>query len=292
MTEEDKAKERLRVELERLSRMAALRRSTQAHGTTQEVPAETSTSAGRNGGTAEPEGAGRPDEHILREQLARTVKVSWREPAPGSGDGYSTDQLRKAFARHGRVEDVVLRDSGRKKKGSALVVLDSREAVERALSAVNGSMDNPLLCVPASKTPPPVGLAGGAAPGAADRPAGGGSPGCLGGDFTPGATPSRPLFAAGSATAATSGGGAASAVGGFSFSMPGAATAATSGGGAASAVGGFSFSMPGSGTAAGAGIGGGKASFAPGVAAADAARRAEERARLLREAEGEDAEDD
>ena len=74
-------------------------------------------------------------------------------PAPLSSaqDGeYSGPDLRAAFAAHGSVEDVVVRE-GKKKKGSALVVMATPEAAAAAACAACGSLANPLLVVPFAK---------------------------------------------------------------------------------------------------------------------------------------------
>ncbi len=63
---------------------------------------------------------------------------------------YSVAQLRAAFAGHGVVEDVVLRE-GKKRKGSALVVMAAQEGAAAAAAAACGDLANPLLVVPLSK---------------------------------------------------------------------------------------------------------------------------------------------
>ncbi len=85
-------------------------------------------------------------------------------PAAAPQDGeYSVVQLRGAFAGHGVVEDVVLRE-GKKKKGSALVVMASQEGADSAAAAACGDLANPLLVVPFPKVRLPLprlaGLAG------------------------------------------------------------------------------------------------------------------------------------
>lgn len=57
-----------------------------------------------------------------REQLQRTLKVSW----DASAGEYTSEQLRDAFSSHGSVEDVLMRERKKKRKGSALVVLATR----------------------------------------------------------------------------------------------------------------------------------------------------------------------
>lgn len=63
---------------------------------------------------------------------------------------YTVAQLRAAFAAHGVVEDVVLRE-GKKRKGSALVVMASREGAASAAASACGDLANPLLVVPFPK---------------------------------------------------------------------------------------------------------------------------------------------
>ena len=65
--------------------------------------------------------------------------------------GYTADQLRGALAAHGGVADVVLRESKRRSKGSALVVMASLGAAAAAAGAANGRSGAPLLVVPFSK---------------------------------------------------------------------------------------------------------------------------------------------
>jgi RNA recognition motif. (a.k.a. RRM, RBD, or RNP domain) len=64
---------------------------------------------------------------------------------------YSSSDIRAAMARHGDVEDVVIRQGKKKNKGSALVVMCTRAAAAAAASAQNGDLGNPLLVVPFCK---------------------------------------------------------------------------------------------------------------------------------------------
>ena len=75
--------------------------------------------------------------------MERSLKVSWDA---GKGAGYGLPELRVAFGRFGVVEDVVLRD--RKGRGTAIVVMASREGALGALDALCGDPRNPLLVVP------------------------------------------------------------------------------------------------------------------------------------------------
>ena len=54
----------------------------------------------------------------------RVLKVSWDR---AMGD-YGALRLREIFGRFGEVEDVVIRSKGSKKKGSAVVVMSSKDA--------------------------------------------------------------------------------------------------------------------------------------------------------------------
>ncbi|KAI4375662.1 hypothetical protein MLD38_013509 [Melastoma candidum] len=72
----------------------------------------------------------------------RTLKVSWEKLGPD----YAAERLRTLFSVFGGVEDVVTRKT--KKRGSALVVMSSKEAATAALGNVIGDLSNPLLVVP------------------------------------------------------------------------------------------------------------------------------------------------
>ncbi|XP_022748498.1 dnaJ homolog subfamily C member 17-like [Durio zibethinus] len=72
----------------------------------------------------------------------KVLKVSWEK----IGDDYTAEKLRELFSRFGEVEDVVVKSS--KKKGSALVVMATKEAAVAATGNVSGSLSNPLLVVP------------------------------------------------------------------------------------------------------------------------------------------------
>ncbi|XVF00843.1 hypothetical protein REPUB_Repub04eG0037100 [Reevesia pubescens] len=72
----------------------------------------------------------------------KVLKVSWEK----IGDDYTAEKLRELFSRFGEVEDVVVKSS--KKKGSALVVMATKDAAVAATGSVSGSLSNPLLVVP------------------------------------------------------------------------------------------------------------------------------------------------
>ncbi|XP_044489390.1 dnaJ homolog subfamily C member 17-like [Mangifera indica] len=72
----------------------------------------------------------------------KMLKVSWEK----GGEDYSAERLKEIFAEFGQVEDVVIKSS--KKKGSALVVMSTKDAVVAATGSVCGSLSNPLLVLP------------------------------------------------------------------------------------------------------------------------------------------------
>ncbi|XP_038979756.1 LOW QUALITY PROTEIN: dnaJ homolog subfamily C member 17-like [Phoenix dactylifera] len=74
----------------------------------------------------------------------RLLKVSWERDL---GD-YSAVKLRELFERFGAVEDVVIRTKGSKKRGSAIVVMSSKDAAVTATHSMSGSLSNPLLVLP------------------------------------------------------------------------------------------------------------------------------------------------
>lgn len=67
---------------------------------------------------------------------------------------YTTQRLREIFSATWLVEDVILKDSKKKKKASALVVLSSPADAQEAAQEVHGDLKNPLLVVPYMKVMP------------------------------------------------------------------------------------------------------------------------------------------
>ncbi|KFM25760.1 DnaJ-like protein subfamily C member 17 [Auxenochlorella protothecoides] len=130
------ARARLAEEVAKLRRRAAEREAAERARTVREQ--EPAAQAG----AAEVAGLDAEDlaSASLQERLARTVKASW---ARADGE-YSAEELRLVFGRQGAVEDVVLR-GGSKKKGSAWVVMASREGAAAAATSLNGSASRPLL---------------------------------------------------------------------------------------------------------------------------------------------------
>ncbi|XP_020261678.1 dnaJ homolog subfamily C member 17, partial [Asparagus officinalis] len=84
------------------------------------------------------------DDRAVSLDKERVLKVSWERTV---GD-YSAVKLREIFETFGKVEDVVIRSKGSKKKGSAIVVMSSKEATVAATHAMSGSISNPLLVLP------------------------------------------------------------------------------------------------------------------------------------------------
>ncbi|XP_076956382.1 uncharacterized protein LOC143631508 [Bidens hawaiensis] len=74
------------------------------------------------------------------EEKEKMLKVSWEK----GGVGYSAQRLREVFETFGEVKDVVIR----KKKGSALIVMATKEAAVAATGTICGDISNPLLVVP------------------------------------------------------------------------------------------------------------------------------------------------
>ncbi|CAN6554577.1 unnamed protein product [Malus baccata var. baccata] len=72
----------------------------------------------------------------------KMLKVSWENV----GEGYTAERLRGLFSVFGEVEDVVIR--GKKKRGSALVVMATKDAAVAATGTVLGDLSNPLLVIP------------------------------------------------------------------------------------------------------------------------------------------------
>ena len=162
--EEAIAKKRLKEELQRIRKKAAAARQEQRNdffGTSQ--AASTGDGVGRAGTVG---GGG-----LGQEEMQRTLKVSWAREE-GGGDAYPSKKLRMIFEHFGPVEDIVVRD-GKKKKGSALVVMASQEAAQLATQSFCGDHSNPLLVVPMAKIADPSVSAGGATSAGGPGPPGG-----------------------------------------------------------------------------------------------------------------------
>ena len=72
----------------------------------------------------------------------KVLKVSWEKV----GEDYSADKLKELFSKFGEVEDVVIK--GSKKKGSALVVMATKQGAVATIGNVIGNLANPLLVLP------------------------------------------------------------------------------------------------------------------------------------------------
>lgn len=141
MSEEAQAKARLQAEIARM-RQAAVEKEAK-----QRAAAAANRSAGDK--KKEREAAAVAVSGVsadVAEALTRTLKVSWTRP----GIEYTSTDLRRIFSVHGEVEDVVLRE-GKKRKGSALVVMATKEGASKAGESVHGELSNPLLAIPLTK---------------------------------------------------------------------------------------------------------------------------------------------
>lgn len=147
----------LQEELDRLRKQAAERRAHHAAEVSLAFAQATaqpqqSTACNNTAAPAEYQPEAPPQ---ITEELLRTLKVSWDKQNPSST--YTTDELRHIMSKHGPVEDVVLLESKKRKKGSALVVMQDLSSARAASEAVNGSLSNPLLVVPLAKAAAPSG---------------------------------------------------------------------------------------------------------------------------------------
>ncbi|KAK6253886.1 hypothetical protein QUC31_015606 [Theobroma cacao] len=127
--EEERIARKLKEEIARIRAMHANKGA--STGTGPGLNKETVSKEGNNGAGG---GVGLNKEKIL--------KVSWEK----IGEDYTAQKLRELFSRFGEVEDIVIKSS--KKKGSALVVMATKEAAIAATGSVSGSLSNPLLVVP------------------------------------------------------------------------------------------------------------------------------------------------
>lgn len=147
--DEQKARNRLKEELDSLRRQAAERASHAA-----EVSLAFAQATAQPPQSTDHHNPAAPAEYqpeappYMTEELLRTLKVSWDKQNSAT---YSTDDLRQIMSKHGPVEDVILQDSKKRKKGSALIVMQDLQSARAAGEAVNGSLSNPLLVVPFAK---------------------------------------------------------------------------------------------------------------------------------------------
>ncbi|KAK1380175.1 hypothetical protein POM88_026919 [Heracleum sosnowskyi] len=72
--------------------------------------------------------------------VEKVLKVSW----DGIGEEYSVPRLRELFEVFGEVRDVLM-SSCKINKGSAFIVMASKDVVVAATRSVVGYLDNPLL---------------------------------------------------------------------------------------------------------------------------------------------------
>ncbi|XP_058774999.1 uncharacterized protein LOC131649252 [Vicia villosa] len=124
--EEDRIVKQLRDEIARVRAMHA-KKVVPGFDSKKESDASGGVGAGVSGGGIDQE---------------KALKVSWER----NGEDYSAEKLRELFSKFGEVEDVVIK--GRKKKGSALVVMATKQGAIATIGSVIGHLANPLLVLP------------------------------------------------------------------------------------------------------------------------------------------------
>ncbi|XP_059653882.1 uncharacterized protein LOC132300700 [Cornus florida] len=129
--EEERIAKKLKEEIARIRAMHANKAASPTP-----VPKKEKTVGGKGG--MDGAGTGLDKEKVL--------KVSWEK----TGGDYNAQRLRKLFEQFGEVEDVVIRSS--KKRGSALVVMASKDAAAAATGTMCGDLSNPLLVIPLQPT--------------------------------------------------------------------------------------------------------------------------------------------
>ncbi|CAI5983658.1 unnamed protein product [Closterium sp. NIES-65] len=161
-SEEERAKQRLKSEIERIRKEAA-------DAAAAAAAAARAARGGGSGGNGAENGEGGAG--VVGEEMERTLKVSWLRGGVEDGEGggvgggagagvageeYSVQRLWRVFEEFGKVEDVVVRDGAKgkgkggkagkgRKKGSALVVMATKEAAIAATRSVCGDSTNPLI---------------------------------------------------------------------------------------------------------------------------------------------------
>lgn len=164
-SEEQVAKDRLQGELARLRREAAAKKAAASQsraapssggvgldaGARGEYATPLAGSGGAGGGFAPPPGFGSvvSAPPVITEELLRTLKVSWSAKEAS----YTSQQIRDAFAEHGVVQDIMLREAKKKSRRSAIVVMASRSAAAAAAQAMVGHPSQPLLVTPVLRIP-------------------------------------------------------------------------------------------------------------------------------------------
>nr|XP_043625152.1 dnaJ homolog subfamily C member 17-like [Erigeron canadensis]XP_043625153.1 dnaJ homolog subfamily C member 17-like [Erigeron canadensis] len=130
-SEEEIIARQLKEEISRIREMHANKMRFTATGTS---PSKNESVGGERSSTG---GGG-----VSAAEKEKMLKVSWIK----GGLNYTAQRLREIFERFGEVKDVVIRSSN--KKGSALIVMGTKEAVVAATGTVCGDLSNPLLVVP------------------------------------------------------------------------------------------------------------------------------------------------
>ncbi|PWA93820.1 DnaJ domain-containing protein [Artemisia annua] len=129
-SEEEIIAKKFKEEVDRIRKMHANKRNfNSAEASTplkkESVSGETSSAGGR----------------ANVEDMDKMLRASWEN----AGFEYTAQSLREIFEAFGEVKDVVIRN--KKKKGSAVIVMATKEAAVAATRAVCGDFSNPLLVV-------------------------------------------------------------------------------------------------------------------------------------------------
>ncbi|CAK9316011.1 unnamed protein product [Citrullus colocynthis] len=128
LEEEEKIARKLKEEIARIRAMHAMKGAPTTFPPKKETGGVGKNSDGDAGSTMDKE---------------RMLKVSWEK----IGEDYTAEKLREMFSKFGEVEDVVIRHN-KKKKGSAVIVMSSKDAAVASTRSVLGDLSNPLLVLP------------------------------------------------------------------------------------------------------------------------------------------------
>ncbi|KAJ8565770.1 hypothetical protein K7X08_008346 [Anisodus acutangulus] len=133
--EEERIARKLKEEIARIRAMHSKKVSTAPDPSQKEAHARAKESTEGKGSSVDKE---------------KVLKVSWEKIS----EDYTAQKLTELFSEFGEVEDVVIKSS--KKKGSALVVMSSKDAAKASCGNVLGDLSNPLLIVPLKPVQPPT----------------------------------------------------------------------------------------------------------------------------------------
>ncbi|KAL2610206.1 hypothetical protein R1flu_028779 [Riccia fluitans] len=133
--EEEEVAKRLKAEIARVRAMRSKKQGAAGEGF--------SFVSSPNEGSARPQTT--PATPAQTVEMEKTLKASWSCEV-GGGGGYTAVRLTEIFQEFGTVEDVVIRQSKSKRKGSALVVMGSKEAAIAATAAASSACERNNDC--------------------------------------------------------------------------------------------------------------------------------------------------